>query len=153
MKTRFPIILQIDDNSYEVVYSLPTKAQQKTLSELGTEDETAIENYVKQSKQLELLESTRANNTLLIPELKGDERKEVLLEQRSLLKQIEKLMPEVEKAAKVKLTDKAAEKRFELLVSGDDKVQLEADAKAKDISISKLMQEIFLGVSKAKEKK
>jgi len=153
MKTNFEITIAIDEESLNVSYAFPNKKQKETIEELSLEDNKAIENYSDLQSSLELMVSKNKTNEELIPLLEGEEKAEVLKENREVLKAIEELTPKVKTAAKVQLEHKANDKRFEILVSGDDKTKLSNIMKEKNISSSRIMEEIYKGVAKATEKK
>jgi hypothetical protein len=154
MKTKFnDIEISIDDEKYVVNYSFATPKQKEELEALSKADAEAVETYHKLNNEYRILEDKKTNNAELIPLLNGDEKLEVLKEQRELLTKIEKLAPKVKKAAEIEMNEETSIKRYEMLVSGIDKDRLKEDANKHSIPLSIVMQEISAGVIKAKEKK
>jgi hypothetical protein len=154
MKTKFDNIeVSIDDEIYVVNFTYANPKQKEQFDALSKEDEEISEAYAKIFNELNLLESKKTNNTDLIPHLEGKEKVEVLREQREVISKIEKLTPKFEKLAKHEYSKELSEQKYELLVSGVDKDRLKEDAKKHFIPMSIVMNEILLGVIKAKEKK
>lgn len=154
MRTKFEgIEVNIDETTYVVSYCFATPKQKEELEALSKTDNEANENYLKYTNEMQILEAKRTNNLELIPYLEGDEKFEVLKEQKEIISKIEKLIPKVEKAGKHQLSQDVATKKYELLVGGVDKDRLREDALKLNIPISVVINDILKGVTKAKEKK
>lgn len=154
MKTKFENIeVKIDDEAYVINFTYANPKQKEEFDALSKTDEEVSESYARCFNELNLLESKKINNEALIPYLEGDERIQVLKEQREVILKIEKLTPKLEKLGKHEYSKELSEQKYELLISGVDKDRLREDAKKHHIPMSNVMNEILLGVTKAKEKK
>lgn len=158
IKTKYDIPFDIDENSFSVVVSEPNKSQKQELKVLVDKSK---DHYTKRdSLQTELSEAQEEFeiNKHILADGKVLEKASVWLEQKALNKQIFKLRKEIDSIDKGLISVNEAleeiyKKRFELLISGADKVSFKKEIEEKGIEYRTIFESIASLIKAAKEKK
>ncbi|NOQ31517.1 MAG: hypothetical protein GQ570_10370 [Helicobacteraceae bacterium] len=158
IKTRYPIALEIDDQPFSIVVNEPTKAQQKKIGDIF--DKSALEHSKRDSLQSELNETQNEFdiNKQILSEDDVNDRHSILLEQKAHNKRIPQILKDITELDKTltnmsETLNEAFAKRFDLLVSGNDKAALKKEIETKNINYQVLFNAISELVKKEKVKK
>ncbi|WP_455756474.1 hypothetical protein [Sulfurimonas sp.] len=159
IKTRYPIKIEIDDKSFEIVVPALMTSTQK--DEISAVRDKHLNDYEKRDAvQLELNEAneTFEINKHILDHGKIVEKAKTMFEQKTLNKKIFELKRELAQIDKTipdlsKLTEELCEKRFEVAVTGSDKSALKEYLAETGVSYQLLFSEFNEKVEEAKEKK
>lgn len=159
IKTRFDISLEIDEKPFSVtVNDKPNQAQKQELEEIS--DKYSAEFAVRETLQFELEEKTNEFdiNKSILEHGSVLEKSSVWLVQKSLNKEIFALKAKLKELNKnisklYELLEDGYRKRFDLLVSGVDKIALKKEITDKSISYQSLFEAMGKLIIKEEEKK
>lgn len=153
MKTIFPFTLQIDDESFELQYSNPSKKESEDFTNSYKTLKQSIDFYEELEQKIKNLNEKKELYQELIKIKKGDEKEELIKTTLDLLSQIDNLevcFKELDRK-NIDLEDLSL-KRFELSIS-KNKEALKECIEKKGISYYDIMIAIDEAVQKEKEKK
>ena len=159
IKTKYPVTIEIDDKSFSVSVSQQvTSSQESELKEVFTQNRENFEKIDSLQNPLnELLEEFDINK-LILKHGTVVEKVSVMFEQKSLNKKIFQLQKEIAELDRDSLSlskamEKLYEKRFDLLVSGADKLKLKEEANSIGLSYQALFNEFAKEIQEVEEKK
>jgi hypothetical protein len=158
IKTSYDLEINIDSEKFKITLSEPTAAQKKEMKSLGDEKIAVYEKRNSLTNSLLEKKEEFELNKLLIKESGILDKVKLLLEQKSLNSEIYSLKREIQVCDKdVSSMDEALdimlERRFDLLVGGEDKTTLKGVIKTKGVDYRTLFDAFAVQVKESREKK
>jgi hypothetical protein len=158
IQTKYNVTLDIDSKLFVVVVSEPTKAQKQEIANISEKHSEKLTH--RDSLQAELNEAQEEFdiNKQILEFGTVVEKSKVWLPQKGLNKQIHKLKKELNEIDKGlidvnKMIEEMLAKRFEMVVSGADKISLQKEIEAKDIEYRIIFNAMAELIKEEKEKK
>lgn len=158
IKTRYNLTLEIDNESFNITLSEPNAAQKEEMTLLANESSAIYEKRALLQSELDEKIEEYELNKLLTKESGVIDKVKLLLEQKKLNKEIyalHKCIAEIDKSNTNinEALNTLYKKRFDLLVSGADKVKLKEAIENKGVEYRVLFGALGKLVIEAKEKK
>lgn len=156
--TKYPIEIEVDETPFNIVVSEPNKQQKEELKEIIAKSRQLYSKRDAIKISLSEKEEEFEINKHILKDGKKSQRVEVMLEQKKLIKYIFKEKSElIECDNGIVSVDKTIEnifsKRYDILISGQDKESLKDEIDKKAIPYQVFFDSIAELIVKAKEKK
>lgn len=158
IKTRYEIELEIDDTKFKVTLNEPNAAQKDEMKVLAVESSAVYEKRDALQSSLSEKKEEFEVNKLLVKESGVIDKVKLLLEQKSLNKEIFALKRDIDEIDKNTISinesiETLFAKRFELLIGGPDKTALKKVIEEKGINYRVIFETLSKLALDTKEKK
>lgn len=154
MKTRFPFVINVDENKFQLEYRELKKSEARELVAEFAELKKQIDASDALKSEIASLEEKKDIKNDIASTQSGDKKAKILQEVLALIEQIEAKRAEQKELASASIDlDVAAKKRFDLTLGGADLEKFKAEIEDKGLSYLSVMGAIDAAIEAERVKK
>lgn len=154
MKTRFPFVINVDENKFQLEYRELKKSEARELVAEFAELKKQIDASDALKSEIASLEEKKDIKNDIASTQSGDKKAKILQEVLALIEQIEAKRAEQKELASASIDlDVAAKKRFDLTLGGADLEKFKAEIENKGLSYLSVMGAIDAAIEAERSKK